>query len=269
MSFVQFPHFSLGRFGLVNITPRKKFQPEYLISAYEFEFYPDDCTGGTLTDGVFRPAQKQHYNLVRPGQHQQLVPTYKCYFMNIVTQDPDLCDFLDQLPANGLLWNMDEITKLLLEMMDTQDKNTLASRLFLQSCTCRILSLLANQRFPITSADNNAFLHREVLMAADRYIRNNLTEDLSLARLSELSNMDPTYFHKLYTSVYGKTPAQRTLAYRISAAKIALNDSDLPLSDIATQCGFSSQSYFASKFKESTGFTPSKYRREMLIRHKK
>ena len=268
MSSVQLPHFSLSRFGLLNITPRKNLQSEYLITAYEFEFYPDAATGGTLTDGVFRPAQKQHYCLFRPGQRQQLVPPYKCYFLNIMTQDPLLCNFLDQLPDCGLLWNMDEIVETLREMMSTQDKNSLASRLFLQSCACRILSLLAHQRLPLTSSDSGAFLHRKTLMAVDRYIRDNLTEDLSLGRLSELSNLDPTYFHKLYTSVYGKSPAQRTLAYRITAAKIALNDSDLPLSDIAAQCGFSSQSYFASKFKEATGFSPSQYRRNLLIRHR-
>ncbi|MBO5340652.1 MAG: helix-turn-helix transcriptional regulator [Oscillospiraceae bacterium] len=262
-------HFSLSRFGFSSIQNRKKPPSEGLVSAYEFEFYTDDYAGGTLTDGVFHPARKQHYCLYRPGQRQQLIPPYKCYFVNIVTQDPEFCEFFDQLPSNGLLWNIDAIVDLLREMMATQDKNTLASRLFLQSCACRILSLLASQRLPITSADHGAFLHREELMSADRYMRDNLTGDLSLAHLAELSNLDPTYFHKLYTSVYGKTPAQRALAYRITAAKMSLVDSDLPLNEIATRCGFSSQSYFTSKFKQAIGITPSQYRKKLLDEQKK
>lgn len=266
---MQLPHFSLSRFGFTSITNKKQRSSSEMLSAYEFEFYVEDYPGGTLTDGVFRSARKQCYALYRPGQYQQLVPPYKCYFMNVITQDPELCDFLDHLPATGMVWNMDAVVDLLREMMATQDKNSLEGRLWVESCACRILSLLAPHSLSHEPTDQGAFLHHKELVAADRYIRDNLSEDLSLARLAELSNLDPTYFHKLYTSAYGKTPAQRTLAYRITAAKLALVENELSLSEIASQCGFSSQSYFTSKFKQATGRTPSQYRRVLLDREKK
>jgi len=266
---VRLPDFSLSRFGAVNIVDRKRIQPEEIISAYEFEFYTDDYSGGTLTDGTFRPARKRYYNLYRPGQRQQLVPPYKCYYLNIVTQDPELCDFLDHLPDSGMVWNMDAVVELLRDMMETQEKNALEGRLWIQSGACRILSLLASQRLTEEPADRGAFLHRKKLMAVDRYIRDNLSEDLSLERLAEISSLDPTYFHKLYTSAYGKTPAQRVLMYRITAAKIALVENELSLSEIAARCGFSSHSYFSSKFKQVTGKSPTQYRDGLLDRRRK
>lgn len=99
---------------------------------------------------------------------------------------------------------------------------------------------------------------------ADQYIRDHLSEDLSLNRLAEMSHLDPTYFHKLYTSAYGATPAQRILAFRIAEAKTALMEDSLTLNEIAVRCGFSSHSYFSCKFKQVTGYTPSQYRKYIL-----
>ena len=99
-------------------------------------------------------------------------------------------------------------------------------------------------------------------MKADRYIREHLAEDLSLGVLAKIANLDPTYFHKLYTRVYGKTPAQRVLSRRMTAAQIALEEGNLSVAEIAAQCGFSSQTYFACKFREIIGRTPTEYRRK-------
>jgi len=266
---MQQPHFSLSRFGVVNIVDRKQVQPEVLISAYEFEFYTEDWPGGTLTDGRFRQARKGQYNLYRPGQRQQLVPPYKCYYMNIITQDPELCDFFDHLPKSGPVWNMDAVVELIRDMLATQDKKSLEGRLWIESCVCRILSVLASQRLTGETEGQGAFLHRKELVEVDRYIRKNLTQDLSLEHLAQLCNMDPTYFHKLFTGAYGKTPAQQVLSYRIAAAKVALVEGELSLSEIAAQCGFSSHSYFSSKFRQVMGKTPSQYRNTLLDRQKK
>lgn len=265
---MQLFHFSVGRFGAVNVQKWKHPREEVIIGAYEFEFYTEDSTGGTLTDGKFRPARKGEYNLYRPGQRQQLVPPYKCYFMNIITRDPELCDFLDRLPDNGMVWDMEGVVALLRDMMATQNKNSIEGRLWIESCACRVLSLLASQRLTREPEDRVAFLHRDELMAADRYIREHLSEELLLEQLAEMSNLDPTYFHKLYTRAYGKTPAQRTLGYRIAAAKVALAEGELSVGEIAARCGFSSASYFSSKFKEVTGKTPLQHRKSVLKREK-
>lgn len=251
---MQLPHFSLSNFGVIQV---HKKGADQRIRFYELEFYTEDHPGGTITDGVFRQARKGYYALYRPGQTQRLIGPYRCYYLNISTQDPLLCDFFDQLPDSGPMWNLEETILQIQKMQRTEDKDSLSGRLQITACAARVLSLLAEN--PLTPG--GTLVHREDLMKADRYIRENLSGDLSLKKLAQISNLDPTYFHKLFTRVYGKTPAQRVLSRRITAAQIALEEGSLSVGEIAAQCGFSSQAYFACKFKEVTGRTPAQYRK--------
>jgi AraC-like DNA-binding protein len=252
---MQLPHFSLSNYGVSNIRrPRQYPSP---IRFYELEFYTEDYPGGTITDGVFRSARKGYYALYRPGQLQQLVAPYRCYYLNISTQDPLLFDFFDNLPDTGPVWNLEEIVEQIRRMQRTEAPESLAGRLRLEACAAQVLQLLAQQ--PVT--EGRLRVHREDLQKADRYIRDHLSEDLSLERLAKVANLDATYFHKLYTRVYGKTPAQRVLSRRITAAQIALEEGNLSIAEIAAQCGFASQTYFAAKFRQITGKTPTAYRK--------
>jgi len=252
---MQLPHFSLSKFGITHV---KRISKEQVIRYYELEFYTQDHPGGTCTDGVFRSAKKGHFALYRPGQRQTLVAPYSCYYLNISTQDPILCEFFDNLPAFGPVWDMDAVIAQIRKMQSAEDKETLAGRLYLESCAAQVLSLLAKQ--PMNG--KKSLVHREDLQTADRYIREHLSEDLDLKTLARVAGLDPTYFHKLYTRAYGKTPAQAILSRRITAAQIALEEGTLSVAQIADACGFSSQAYFAAKFREITRKTPTQYRKE-------
>lgn len=261
------PVFSISRFGAFESAVGKNMPavgPERVISAYEFEFYTENCTGGLQHDGVFYPARKGGCTLAKPGQVQQTRRPYRGYFLNIVTQDPELCDMLDHLPGNFTLWNMGEVVKLIHQMIATEDRESLVSRMLLQSYTCRILALLSQYRQSAKSTDSGVYQHRKTLLMADKYIREHISEELSLSSLAKLCNLDPSYFHKLYTAAFGKTPAQRILGFRIAAAKTGLIENKLSLCELANRCGFSSQTYFCYKFKQVTGMTPLQYRSEML-----
>ena len=257
---MQLPHFSLSRFGTVSVEGLQAPYRLNTLTAYEFEFYTEDHPGGSITDGKFRPVRKGWYNLYRPGQKQKLVAPYKCYFLNIATQDPQLCDFFDRLPDFSPLWDLDGIIALIRQMMSTEDKSVLAGLLQLQSCASQIIALLAKQRPADAAQQRGPLRHRDTLIKIDRYIREHPEEDLSLKQLAEISNLDPTYLHKLYTSAYGKTPAQQAFAYRIMAARVALAEGELSIGEIASRCGFSSQAYFCSKFKQVVNMTPTQYR---------
>lgn len=251
---MQLPHFSISNFGTVQIN---RVSRDHVIRYYELEFYTEDCSGGTETDGVFRSAKKGYFALYRPGQRQDLIGPYRCYYLNISTQDPILCDFFDNLPSYGPAWNMDRIVEQIRRMQRTEDKESLAGRLRLEACAAQVLSLLAQR----PTAAGGRVVHREELARADRYIREHYHEELPLKKLAGISNLDPTHFHKLFTRVYGKTPAQRVLSRRITAAQIALEEGDQSIAEIAQQCGFSSQAYFAAKFRQITGKTPTAYRK--------
>ena len=52
------PHFDVRVLGRFQTLEAPETYEEKAVYYYEFEFYTEDYPGGTLTDGVFRPAVK-------------------------------------------------------------------------------------------------------------------------------------------------------------------------------------------------------------------
>ena len=207
--------------------------------------------------------------LAKPGQKRAMHPPYRSWFLNIVTQDPELQELFDQMPTVSALWDMEQAVELFEQMSGIADKLSLEGRLQLQSCTCRLLGMLTQCRSVPEGSRASAERHHKTLMEVDKYIREHLAEDLSLEVLAKVAKLDPTYFHKLFSSVYGMTPAKRVLGYRISAAKNGIIEGKIPLDELAAKCGFSSQAYFCYKFKKAVGSSPTRYRQIYLNRLKK
>ena len=269
---MNFPQFIVSRFGYYDsdVTKLGSREGKYRsILGYEIDFFTEDHPGGQTMDGIFYPARRDSVFLAKPGQKRALHSPYRCWLLNIVTQDPELQELFDQLPTASDFWEMDEAVKIFREMMEIEDSVSLEGRLQLQSCTARLLCLLSQLRVVPDVSRSNAARHQKTLMMVDRYIREHLAEDLSLEVLAKQANLDPTYFHKLFTSVYGMTPAKRVLGYRISAAKNGIIEGTLPLDELAAKCGFSSQAYFCYKFKKTVGSSPTRYRQIYLNRMKK
>ncbi|MBQ8310101.1 MAG: helix-turn-helix transcriptional regulator, partial [Clostridia bacterium] len=58
------------------------------------------------------------------------------------------------------------------------------------------------------------------------------------------------------------------LDVRIRQAKYLLAQSGKSLSEIAYECGFSSQAYFTEQFKRETYTTPGQYRKRCMERYR-
>jgi len=261
--------FSIFRFGVYDSgeqTEKSQSRRENMAAYYELEFYGEDSIGGRRIDGDLYLAREGHGTLAKPGQLVQMILPYKCCFLNIATQDPELCALLDHLPNSFPLWNVKEIIRLIREMTAIEASQTLSYRMQLQSYACRIIALLSQHRLSGQPMTKNVLLHQKTLLSADAYMRQHLEEPISLEALAQMCNLDPTYFHKLFTAAYGMTPAKKLLNYRIMEARRGLLAEDMPLQELAARCGFSSQAYFCYKFKQVTGKTPLQYRKEMLTR---
>jgi AraC family transcriptional regulator len=60
---------------------------------------------------------------------------------------------------------------------------------------------------------------------------------------------------------FGETPHRFVLRRRIDRAKRLLSETDTPLVEIALNCGFASQSHFASVFRRHVDVMPSRFRK--------
>lgn len=86
-------------------------------------------------------------------------------------------------------------------------------------------------------------------------------QDWTLAQMASFCGLQRTRLNTIVQKLTGGTPMEYLFRLRIEHAKTLLRETDIGVTGIAFECGFSSSQYFASTFRRVTGMTPSTYRR--------
>ena len=94
------------------------------------------------------------------------------------------------------------------------------------------------------------------------WIDANLERNLSIKEIAAVINVCPRVCQRLFRQYFHCTPMEYLQEKRLLLAAEKLISTDLPVTDIALSCGFSSPSYFTKQFRELIGKTPSVYREE-------
>lgn len=102
-------------------------------------------------------------------------------------------------------------------------------------------------------------LLRRLLRAKDRMDRAS-HEEWSVARLAEVSAVSPAHFARSFKQAFGLPPHRYLLSRRIERAVALLRDTDLPVTEIAAQTGWSSLGTFGRIFRDITGDSPGSVR---------
>ncbi len=94
------------------------------------------------------------------------------------------------------------------------------------------------------------------------------TEDVSEKRLSEVLGeslvQDYTFLSSLFKRSQGISIEKFRSELKVERAKELLEYGELNINEIAGKIGYKSVSYFCSKFKKETGYTPLAYQREHI-----
>lgn len=93
------------------------------------------------------------------------------------------------------------------------------------------------------------------------YMRKNYASQLSLDEIAAVAGMSPKYFCNFFKEMTQKTPVSYLNAYRVERAARKLLVTDVPVTDIAYECGFNDLSYFIKTFKAIKGITPNNFRK--------
>lgn len=101
-------------------------------------------------------------------------------------------------------------------------------------------------------------LHREILS----YIQDHYTTDISLEEVATRFHMSPKYFSRYFHTTFRITLSDYINRLRLDLAINLLENTDLTITEIALQCGYSSCSYFNKRFKEIYQISPSTYRKD-------
>ncbi|MBQ7335464.1 MAG: helix-turn-helix transcriptional regulator [Clostridia bacterium] len=249
----------------------KKRTTGRVVPEYEIEFFTT-ATGKAVVNQQTYDIDAGALLCAKPGQVRMSVFDFRCFYLHIQFDgDSPYRTLLDSLPdfyriidraVYGKLFE-DLIRHLLSEGYHPESDYVNAKLLELFYYLRRDAQRNRNylEHFQRRNQSNPA------IPAAVEWIRKNYHRELTLAEMAGVTGYSPNYFHHIFTSVMGKTPQQYLLELRIRRAKYLLAQSEKSLSEIAYECGFSSQAYFTEQFKKFTYTTPGQYRKQSMEKY--
>jgi len=92
------------------------------------------------------------------------------------------------------------------------------------------------------------------------FIELHIDEKLSISALAELVHLSPFHFARRFKLATGHAPHAYVTARRVERAKILLASGEVPLAQVATRVGFSTQGHFTEVFRRHAGLTPRRFR---------
>lgn len=128
------------------------------------------------------------------------------------------------------------------------------------------LRLLVSESEPVLFAedmDSDASASKlQTVAQVKAYIRDHLSEKLTLADVAAVFSFSPGYLSQLFGK-YGSGFVEYITEARVAAAKEMLEKGDKKIYEIAEELGFESSFYFSKVFKKATGLSPREYQQKL------
>ena len=163
-------------------------------------------------------------------------------------------DFEDapQFGTFCILRNMNHTENLIRMIFDEERKRLIGWRAIANGLLAEILSkcLRADTGYSDTSQ----------LKDVIDYLQSCYSAPVSNAEIAARFGYHPNYLSNLFVKITGKSMHQYLISLRISHSAELLETTTLPISEVATMCGFENCSKFSAMFKRETGKTPTQYR---------
>ena len=110
--------------------------------------------------------------------------------------------------------------------------------------------------------DTQSQFHRSQIGRAQRYIRMNLAEPLSLARIAREAGSSSYHFARLFQAYVGETPFEFLRRIRlVTALRMLQEDPDANITEIAMSIGYDTAAAFNKAVRKHLEITPSEFRR--------
>lgn len=230
---------------------------------YELIYYYDSNVSCNVNGDIINMSSGDLYFLT-PFDFHQTVNTRRdnsIDFINISFS----ADFLDKEIADkivgayyikGVKSDLNIIT--LLEMVE--NKEELLSRGSVHRLLNVLVELICRKGTPIT-ASNDFSYRADMLKKVYEYVNENFEHQITLSSIAEHFHLTPAYFSSWFSSNAGRTFVQYLTAFRLNFSKQLLLSTDLSVTQICYDSGFTSLSHFLRVFKKQYGVSPSKLRK--------
>ncbi|MCW3119292.1 MAG: transcriptional regulator, AraC family, partial [Chitinophagaceae bacterium] len=124
----------------------------------------------------------------------------------------------------------------------------------------KVIRLLSNFSQPGNIAENLKKFHLVTVESARDYMLSHFQKNISLQQLAQHCHVSAFHFSRIFKSIQHVSPHQFLCAVRLNHAKILLETTELPVGDMAFECGFNSLEHFVTAYKKNFNMSPTAYR---------
>ena len=234
-------------------------------SMFEIEL-PIDEGGISYIDSNAKQIKPNIIICAKPGQQRHTKFPFKCYFVHMIVHDEELYDILMNMPEFFETEKYDTYKEIFIKLIKHYSLLSDGEEIILQSYLLRLIYTLSRDfspKFKKTSSTNNNL----VIEASLKYVKEHLTENLTLEKVAKSASLSPIHFHNIFKTSIGKTLHDYIEEQRIKRSINLLQTTNYSLTRIALECGFSSQSYFSYAFKRRMNKTPREYVKEVYNKY--
>jgi transcriptional regulator GlxA family with amidase domain len=103
------------------------------------------------------------------------------------------------------------------------------------------------------------------IQSALTFARRNLRSDLSVEQLAEVANLSPRQFSRAFRTETGQSPAKAVENLRVEAARLLMEEGQLPIDTVARETGFADRERMRRAFLRAFGQPPQAIRRAARV----
>lgn len=133
------------------------------------------------------------------------------------------------------------------------------SRLMVESYVAIIFTQLARKQRYVSPARKGGLSAARFDRVRQR-IEDEIDSNLSLKQMASLTGLSIAHFCRAFRQSTGMAPHAFVIHRRVERAKALLRHSQMSVTQVAQECGFSSSSHFSNVFQRKVGTAPGKYR---------
>lgn len=243
-------------FYIISGTGKIIVQGDELLLAKNTLFY---CCGGAHY--MFDAEEKLHlYSLnfdLSQSQRKFIMPFIPLDFQKSNKFSPiDFCDIKDSSFLNSyfILSNGAEFKSSIASIVSEYSEKRLYFR---ETCSTALKNLIIDLHKKNSESQNNS---ADTVKKIIDYINLNYAKEIKNNDLAEIAGYHEYHLNRLFIKYTGMGMHRYILNLRINESKRLLLNTDLSISEIASQTGFCSNTHFSTYFKKETKVSPFEYR---------
>ena len=230
-------------------------------------------TASFCVDGEEIPVESDMMICAKPGSTRSSRFPLKCYYMNLLLSEGVIYDELMRVPSHFPVNRTGRYRELFSKICKFYNSSYKADEIMLQSLVLELIYDIVTDSKRTDESDIGKSKQKgsavaEKIAVIINYIKENLSQKLTLDQLATQVGYSPAYLHKAFKQATSSTLADYIKSERIKHAADLIVTTNYTLTQISYECGFSSQSYFSSAFKDYMGVTPREYERTFFENRK-